>query len=333
MKQPSSNLLILLAFLFFLLMFSSCQDEIIDEVLRYSDYRAGLYAPIDQDEVTMVPGHGKDSFTPYVEGFVWKVNIDGYEADRAYSNLGESVVETIELDPENPSDFFIRIEDLYDNGYHEYEQRGSSTGSGGDFVFYIPSFITHYNFNFDWFMSNERAQSNLGETITTSNNHAGYMLEETITYGDEFESFTTPFGKRYDTCLHVTRSYTFPQGFEYEPYITFQEYYIAKGVGFVYLKSIYNTGEETQLVLVDHSSFGETLTFDMNTTDTVSKTIAPRVYEEGEQITLPEVNHEGYILSSWLVIVDDQEVGTYEPGSSFSMGDKDVTMKAVWIAE
>ncbi len=316
-----------------LVLLSGCQDEIIDEVLKYSDYRAGLYAPIDQDEVTMVPGHGKDSFSPYVEGFVWKVNIEGYEEPFFDILLGEAIVDTIELDPEYPTYYFIRLEDLYGDGYHEYEGSGSGGGSQGNSIHFIPSFLTHYHHNNDYFMTYDKAQSKLGENITTSYNHVGYMIEETITYGDEFESFTTQFGKRYDTCLHVTRSYTFPQGNEYEPYITFEEYYIAKGVGFVYLKSIYNTGDETQLVLVDHSSFGETLTFDMNTTDTVSKTIAPRVYEEGEQITLPEVNREGYILSSWLVIVDDQEVGPYEPGSSFSMGDKDVTMKAIWIAE
>nr|WP_321304066.1 hypothetical protein [uncultured Sphaerochaeta sp.] len=332
-KQYHKNTVLVLGLLCILVLFSGCQDEIIDEILRYSDYRAGLYAPIDQDEVTMVPGHGKDSFSPFVEGFVWKVSINGYEPHETGRNLGESILQTIEFDPDNPSDIFYRIENIFDGGYQEFRRRGSTSSTSGGRVFYIPAFLTNRQDNLDWEMSNERAQSILGQTITITENRSEYTYEETTTYGNEFESFVTPFGKRYDTCLHVEKTYNIPKEFVYEPYITFQEYYIAKGIGFVYLKNIYNNGEEIQLVLVDHSSFGETLTFDMNTTETVSKTIAPKVYIEGEHVALPNVEREGYVLSSWQAIVDDQVIGTYEPGSSFSMGDKDVTMKAVWIAE
>jgi hypothetical protein len=99
------------------------------------------------------------------------------------------------------------------------------------------------------------------------------------------------------------------------------------------MKIVHNTGEVAHVYVDQYTRFGETLTFDMNTTDTVSKTIAAKVYVEGEQITLPNVERDGYVLSGWQAIVDDQIIDTYAPGSTFTMGDKDVTMKAVWSAE
>jgi hypothetical protein len=152
-------------------------------------------------------------------------------------------------------------------------------------------------------------------------------------YDNSLRDIYTPSGIYYKDCIHLTGELYFPNGYNQRFYQTKVDAYLAKGVGYVYMKIVHNTGEVAHVYVDQYTRFGETLTFDMNTTDTVSKTIAAKVYVEGEQITLPNVERDGYVLSGWQAIVDDQIIDTYAPGYTFTMADKDVTMKAVWSAE
>ncbi len=338
MKHPLSNLLILLAFLFLLLMFTGCQDEIIDEVLRYSDYRAGLYAPIDQDEVTMVPGHGKDSYYPLVEGFTWYTRSDtGFLHIKADYIDGEAKINSISQE-EDDYYWVIRFENI--TGYEAWNEEYYNPNTGHSHQWnsqdhlWLPLDAVHaMQEAFPRAGIDTLYEENKGETVshpTRSNNYDGIIH----VYYDEFlRNIYTPSGKYYKDCIHLTVELQFPNGYSQDNYQKKVEAYLAKGIGYVYLKTTYTTGKVAHYFIEDYSRFGETVTFEMNTTDTVSKTIAPKVYIEGEHVALPNVEREGYVLSSWQAIVDDQVIGSYEPGSSFSMGDKDVTMKAIWIAE
>ena len=338
-KQYLKKIVLVLGLLCILVLLSGCQDEIIDEVLRYSDYRAGLYAPIDQDEVTMVPGHGKDSYYPLVEGFTWYTQSEtGF-----FNTYAESINGEVKITSISPADYYncdwvIRFENI--TGYEGWSEEcyDSNTGYSQQWNntndLWLPLDAVHaMQGAFPRAGIDTLYEEYKGETISYPSGSNGYDGFTQVYYDEFLRDIYTPSGKFYKDCMHLTAELDFPNGYNQENYQEKVEAYLAKGIGYVYLKITYTNGKVAHYFIEEYSRFGETVTFDMNTTDTVSKTIAPKVYIEGEHVALPNVEREGYVLSSWQAIVDDQVIGTYEPGSSFSMGDKDVTMKAVWIAE
>jgi hypothetical protein len=99
------------------------------EAVEYSDFRSQLYAPIDQDEIPHIPGYGKDSYFPLVEGFVWQYAGGAPWVDDIHAN---AEVKTTEIDLDNDENHYnkILIENIDgSNGQIEFTNGGNSSAS------------------------------------------------------------------------------------------------------------------------------------------------------------------------------------------------------------
>jgi hypothetical protein len=66
---------------------------------------------------------------------------------------------------------------------------------------------------------------------TGSSNNYTYVNKCTIT--SLSTSYTTPGQQIYDNCIALRRDISYPNGYDWNPYITQVLYYVKQGVGFV----------------------------------------------------------------------------------------------------
>jgi hypothetical protein len=73
----------------------------------------------------------------------------------------------------------------------------------------------------------------LGVTWQHSEVSNGYTYINKLTITSTDTTITTPGGQIYNNCLILQRDITYPNGYNWDPYLTKAVYYIKKGIGFV----------------------------------------------------------------------------------------------------
>ncbi len=89
----------------------------------------------------------------------------------------------------------------------------------------------------------------VGLTWQDSGSSNGYPYSNILTITSTDTNITTPGGQVYNNCIVLQRDITYPNGYDWNPYLTRVVYYIKKGIGYVQEVRTWSDGsQETNYV-------------------------------------------------------------------------------------
>jgi hypothetical protein len=162
---------------------------------------------------------GKNSYFPIVENAIWTYN---YNETVKVANI-DTVNNTFQLLNDGPTQGSM-------DGY-------SGQDSIGIYVTYRTWNNTRFLPVFGYFgftplmYENSKISLSLNWSDSGSSNNYTYINHCTIT--SMSTSYMAPNQKIYDSCIVLRRDISYPNGYDWNPYITQVLYYVKQGVGFV----------------------------------------------------------------------------------------------------
>jgi uncharacterized repeat protein (TIGR02543 family) len=171
-----------------------------------------------------------------------------------------------------------------------------------------------------------------GFSWNEEHNSNGYRIEQELEVTGLGKDITTPGGQEYTDCLELTRTISYPEGYDQDPRIEQIVYSLKRGVGFVQeVRSWSDSSSETHYV-VGHSEL-YTITYDANGADSGSVPVDNGAYLTGREAKVlgnrGNLGKTGYAFSGWNTEADGSGL-SYDPDELLTMPDTDMVLYAVW---